>query len=925
MPQKKLFLLDAYALIFRAYYAFINRPIKNSKGLNTSAIFGFTSTLDEIIRKEQPTHIAVVFDPPAPTFRHKLYKEYKANRMKTPEDIKISVPYIKEIIKGFNIEVVEIENYEADDVIGTLAKKAEKEGFETYMMTSDKDYSQLVSENIFIYKPKRRGGDAEILGVDEVRDFFRVKDPKNVIDVLTLWGDASDNIPGVPGIGEKSAKALIEKYQTFEEIYNHLEELKEKQKENMLKFREQAELSKKLVTISVDVPVKMKIGDLELKDLDREILSKIFNELEFRTLASRIIGEEKIPVEKVEEAVQGELFKRTIIEDAGQKESGMDNIKTTKHYYVIADTKDKRDKLITRLSGLQEFCFDTETTSLDAHQAELVGLAFSFKSHEAYYVPFPPDKKEAGDIANEFGHIFEDDKIRKAGQNIKYDIQVLSNYNIEVKGKLFDTMISHYLIEPELKHNLEYMAEHYLNYKPVSIEELIGKKGKNQLSMRNVALDVISEYACEDADLTWQLYKILEKELKVNGLTELSERIEMPLIKVLSDMENSGFKINTNNLNKYAAVLREQIFKIERDILDIAGMEFNISSPKQLGEVLFERLKISGDPRKTKTKQYSTSEEVLIRLKGKHEIVPKVLDYRALKKLLSTYVEALPKLINKDTGKIHTSFDQAWVATGRLSSKNPNLQNIPVREERGREIRKAFIPSGKDYILLSADYSQIELRLMAHLSGDENMIEAFNNNEDIHSATAVKINNVSPKQVTVNMRRKAKVANFGIIYGISAYGLSQRLNISRKEAKELIDSYFNTYKKVKEYMGKAISTAKEKGYVETIFGRRRYLRDIDSANAFIRGIAERNAINAPLQGSAADIIKLAMVNIHRKLNGIYKTRMILQVHDELIFDVYREELDEIKDIVSYEMVNAVKLKVPLIIDMGTGKNWLDAH
>ena len=924
MSAKKLFLLDAYTLIFRAYYAFIKRPIINSKGLNTSAIFGFTTALEEIIRKEKPTHIAVVFDPPSPTFRHKLYKEYKANRLKTPEDIKLSVPYIKDIIKGFNINIVEVENFEADDVIGTLAKLAEKEGYITYMMTSDKDYSQLVSDTIFIYKPRRAGGEAEIVGTNEVKEIFKVKNPENVIDVMALWGDASDNIPGVPGIGEKTAKSLIEKYVTLEEVYNHLGELKGKIKENILKYKEQAELSKQLVTISLDVPIDLDLNALELRELNNNLLADVFAELEFRKLASRIITDKGLRVQKPE-AIQGELFENQAIAESDSKTEGVNNIKTTKHNYHLTDTKSKRQSLISQLSELKELSFDTETTSLDILKAELVGLAFCFKSYEAYYVPVPPNKKEAQDVLNEFKHIFTNDKIKKIGQNIKYDIRVLNNYDIEVKGNLFDTMISHYLIEPELKHNLEYLAECYLNYTPISIEELIGKKGKNQQSMSTVDLETICEYAGEDADLTWQLYKILENELKDNGLLELSEKIEMPLIRVLSDMEKSGFRLNTDNLHKYTKVLRDLIIGIEKEIIDLAGIEFNISSPKQLGVVLFENLKIAGNARKTKTKQYSTSEEVLIRLKDKHDIVAKVLDYRALKKLLSTYVEALPRLINEKTGKVHTSFEQAWVATGRLSSKNPNLQNIPIREERGREIRKSFIASNKDYVLMSADYSQIELRLMAHLSGDENMIEAFINGEDIHSATAVKINNVTLDQVTQEMRRKAKTANFGIIYGISAFGLSQRLNISRKEAKELIDSYFNTYKKVKDYMDNSINIGKNKGYVETIFGRRRYLKDINSSNAFIRGIAERNAINAPLQGSAADIIKLAMVNIHKQLCNRFKTKMILQVHDELIFDMYRAESDEIKSIVNDEMVNAVKLKVPLVIDIGIGENWLEAH
>jgi DNA polymerase-1 len=925
MSDKKLFLFDAYALIFRAYYAFINHPIKNSKGMNTSAIFGFTNTIDEVIRKEKPTHIAVVFDPPPPTFRHRIFKEYKATRLKTPEEIKVSVPFIKDIIRGYNINVIEINGYEADDVIGTLAKRAEKEGFKTYMMTSDKDYAQLVSENIFIYKPRRSGSDVEIIGVDEVKENFMVRDPRNVIDVLALWGDSSDNIPGVPGIGEKTAKGLIEKYNDLDKIYEHLDELKGQQKENIIKYRQQVELSKKLVTIIVDVPVDTNISDLRIKEPDRESLAKVFKELEFRTLASRILSMEDITESYGSAAVQQELFHGQGIKMSSGKEEDKDNITTVRHKYYITDTKDKRAQLINKLSKLKEFSFDTETTSLDVHKSELVGMSFSYKQNEAYYVPVPANQNEARSVASEFRKVFSDDRIKKIGQNIKYDMQVLSNYDIEVKGDLFDTMIAHYLIQPDLKHNLEYLAANYLNYNPVPIEELIGKKGKNQLSMRSVDINVIGEYAGEDADLTWQLYKILADELKKNGMTELSERIEMPLIRVLADMENAGFRLNTKDLDKYAKELRGQIISIEKEIYTLGGIEFNISSPKQLGEILFEKLNISGGTQKTKTKQYSTSEEVLIRLKDKHDIVAKVLDYRALKKLLSTYVEALPKLIHQKTGKIHTSFEQAWVTTGRLSSKNPNLQNIPIREERGREIRKSFVASDKDHVLLSADYSQIELRLMAHLSKDANMIGAFRNNEDIHSATAGKIYNVRPENVTDEMRRKAKTANFGIIYGISAFGLSQRLNISRAEAKKLIDSYFSSYSKVKEYMEKSIEMAKKKGYAETIFGRRRYLKDINSANALIRGMAERNAINTPLQGSAADIIKLAMVNIYKRLSERYLTRMILQVHDELIFDVYKPELEEIKKLVKYEMENAVRLEIPVITDIGVGENWLEAH
>ncbi len=924
MEQKKLFLLDAYALIFRAYYAFINRPIRNSKGMNTSAVFGFTNSLVEILEKEKPTHIAVVFDPPSPTFRHEMYKEYKANRLQTPEDIRISVPYIKKIIEGFNIKHVEVIGYEADDVIGALAKRAEKEGFQTYMMTPDKDYAQLVSENIFMYKPRHSSNDAEILGVEEVKKRFEVENPLQVIDILALWGDASDNVPGAPGIGEKTAKKLIHDFGSVEQLIENVDKLKGKQKETVINFKEQIELSKKLVTIALDVPLEQNFNDFESKQFDRDKLNEIFTELEFKTIANRILGNITKKEQNSIEPVQGNLFS----EDNSTNDSNLDNLSsiyTVDHSYQLIQNQKERSNLINFLRQQKSFCFDTETTGLDVQKAEIVGLAISFKEHEAYYVIFPKDQKETQHIMEEFRPVFEDKSIGKIGQNIKYDIQIFKRYNIQVNGELFDTMLAHYLVQPELKHNLNYLAERYLHYQCVSIEELIGKKGKGQLNMRQVDAEKQREYAGEDADITLQLAGILHKELKENNLMELAEKIEMPLINVLADMENAGFKININDLEKYAGVLREEIIQIEKSIYEQAGTQFNISSPKQLGDILFEKLKISDNAKKTKTKQYSTSEDVLVRLKDKHEIVANVLDYRSLTKLLSTYIEALPKLINKETGKIHTSYNQAIAATGRLSSNNPNLQNIPIREERGREIRKSFVASSDDYLLLAADYSQIELRIMAHMSEDTNMITAFNNDEDIHTATAAKIYNVPLEDVTREMRSKAKTANFGIIYGISAFGLSQRLNIPRSEAKDLIDGYFKTYPKVGKYMENSILLAKDKGYVTTLMGRKRYLPDINSGNAMVRGIAERNAINAPIQGSAADIIKLAMINIHNKIKDSFKSKMILQVHDELIFDTLKTELDDIKKLVKQEMESAFLLKVPLIVDMGEGKNWLEAH
>ena len=924
--EKRLFLLDAYALIFRAYYAFINRQMFNSKGLNTSAIFGFTVTLEEVIKNYNPTHIGVVFDPPSPIFRHKLYTAYKANREETPEEIKKAVPVIKEIIDGFNIPIIEVEGFEADDVIGTLAKKAENAGFQVFMMTPDKDYAQLVSENIFMFKPKKSGEKPEILGVQEINKIFQTNNPLQVIDVMALWGDSSDNVPGAPGIGEKTAKKLISEFGSLENIFENTGKLKGKQQESILNFKEQIKLAKKLVTIDINVPIQFMEKDFELKNLKKDKLKRIFQELEFRTIADRILNSDRSETKVTQVNQQGSLFNSEPDIEGGNYLADYKTIKTNEHKYSVCDSMEKISDLSSRLSQLDAFCFDTETTDINPLIAQLVGISFSFNLSEAYYVPFPQDKKLALEKLQKLIPLFQDQKILKIGQNVKYDLQVLNNYNIILGGKIFDTMIAHYLLQPELRHNLNYLSESYLKYKPVPIEELIGKKGSEQGNMRDVPLGIISDYACEDADLTWQLYQIFKEKLIQEGLQTLAESVEFPLIKVISDMEIAGISLDTNSLKNYAVQLTEEINKLEKEIFGLAGQEFNISSPKQLGEILFDKLKVSKETKRTKTKIYSTSEEVLLELTDKHPIIPKILEYRSLTKLLSTYVESLPKMINPNTGRIHTSFNQAIVATGRLSSNNPNLQNIPVRDAKGREIRKAFISSGPDYILLSADYSQIELRIMAHMSKDENIINAFRNKEDIHLSTASKIYNVPINKVTREMRGRAKTANFGIIYGISAFGLSQRLHISRTEAKELIDGYFRSYPGVKKYMDDIIRIARDKGYVETLLGRRRYLNDINSRNSFVRGFAERNAINAPIQGTAADIIKIAMINIHKKFkNDKLLTQMILQVHDELVFNVYKPELEQVKEIVVKEMENAYPLNVPLVVDTGTGMNWLEAH
>ena len=934
--EKKLFLLDAYALIFRAYYAFFSNPMTNSKGIPTSTVFGFTLALEEVLRKEDPTHIAVVFDPPGPTFRHKMFPEYKANRDATPEDIKTAVPYIKRLLEGFNIPIIEEAGYEADDVIGTLAKLAEQEDFTTYMMTPDKDFAQLVSERIMMYKPGRGGNPAEILGPSEIREKFLVERSDQVIDILALMGDSADNIPGARGIGEKTAKKLIGQFDTVEGIYEQIEQLKGKQKENLENSKEQVFLSKELATISLDVPVKQAPGDFARREMNKTALEILFKELEFKNIASRILGsangnDRASGISPTGPSQTGTTGQASLFGDSAGKEEltlepAFENIDSIEHKYQLINSIEGVKSLAKQLSGQKSFCFDTETTGLDPLEAELVGIAFSWEAHRAVYIAFGEDRKETLTWMESLKAVFSDASIEKIGQNLKYDLHILKNYDIEVKGVLFDTMIAHFVLKPEQKHNLNVLAEQYLNYSMVDIESLIGKRGSGQASFRSVAPEQACEYAGEDADITWQLAAILKKQIQEQGFGDLCDTIEMPLIPVLMSMEHQGVKLDVNALDLFAVELRRDILKTEQEIHVLAGMEFNISSPKQLGEVLFDRLKIVDKPKKTKTKQYATGEEILIQLKDKHPVIDKILEYRSLRKLLSTYVSALPQLVKPGTGKIHTSFNQALVTTGRLSSVNPNLQNIPIREERGREIRRAFIPEKEENIFFSADYSQIELRLMAHLSGDKQMQTAFLNNEDIHTATAAKIYGVSLGEVSKEMRSRAKTANFGIIYGISAFGLSQRMFISRTEARELIDGYFESYPQVREYMDASIRMARDTGYVETMFGRRRHLPDILSRNSVVRGNAERNAINSPIQGSAADIIKIAMIRIQEAFEREnIQSALILQVHDELNFDVRPGELERVKHITRHEMENAVALSVPLIVETGEGANWLEAH
>ncbi|MCX6300888.1 MAG: DNA polymerase I [Bacteroidia bacterium] len=927
---KKLFLLDAYALIFRAYYAFIKNPRITSKGLNTSAIFGFLLALEEVLQKQKPTHIAVVFDTPAPTFRHEMFNEYKANRDETPEDIKKAIPYIKKLIEAYNIPVIDCPGFEADDVIGTLARKASEKGFTTFMMTPDKDFAQLVTDNTLMFKPSRSGNESVQWGVEDIKREFSIQRPEQFIDILALMGDASDNIPGAPGVGPKTAVKLISEYGSVEELFKNTDKLKGKLKEIIENNREQIEMSRKLATIVLDVPVVFDEEKLKTEIPDSQKLKTLFDELEFKTAGTRILSEieklEKPQEEKPKplpvDSVQGSLFYETGEVASITTKSSIDNVS---HSYKLIENEAELETIVHLAETLKEFCFDTETTGIDPLNSEIVALTLSWEKGSGYLIHFPGSQQETAKLLQIIKPLLENPVILKIGQNIKFDIQVLTNYGIEVSGPFFDTMIAHYLLEPDMRHNMNLMSEVYLSYTPVHIESLIGDKGKNQKNMRSVPVEQLTEYAVEDADVTFQLKNVFEPKLKEEGLSVLASDIEMPLIKVLATMERNGVILDRDELKVITGSLRQDILNLEKEIYALAGTEFNISSPKQLGDILFVRLKLDDNARVTRTKQFNTSEEILQRLKHKHPVIEKVLEYRGLRKLLSTYVEALPLLVDNKTGRIHTSFNQAVAATGRLSSNNPNLQNIPIREERGREIRKAFIPE-EGYVFFSADYSQIELRLMAHLSKDKSMISDFLSGNDIHAATASKIFGVEIKDVTREMRSRAKTANFGIIYGISSFGLSERLTIGRKEAKELIDGYFVSYPGVKVYMDESIRKARAKGYVTTMFGRRRYLRDINSRNQVVRGNAERNAINAPIQGSAADIIKIAMVRIHEKLKaGKYRTKMILQVHDELIFEVYNPELEEIKNIVLDEMSNAAKLEVHLKVDWGTGKNWLETH
>ncbi|MEQ8517830.1 MAG: DNA polymerase I [Cytophagales bacterium] len=931
-PDKKLFLLDAMALIYRAHFAFSKNPRINSKGVNTGATYGFTNSLLEILQKEKPTHIGVAIDTKAPTFRHKEYTDYKANRQEQPEDIESNIPFVIKMVQAFNIPLYGIDGFEADDVIGTLAKKASKEGFEVFMMTPDKDYSQLVEEHVYLYKPAFMGKGVEVLGEKEVIKKWEIETPDQVRDILGLWGDSVDNIPGIPGIGEKTAKKLIQQYGSVENLVVHADELKGKQKENVIEFGEQGVLSKKLATIAIDVPIEFNEEDLRHTEPNNEQLIALLDELEFRTTKKRLFGDDgdsgksSSSSKKKSDENQIDMFMPSESEEALKTSPEKENIQTVKHQYYLIDSESKRKNLIRFLSRQEEFCFDTETTDINAFEAEIVGLAISYNAHEAYYIPMPQDQDECRSILSEFKDIFENEKILKIGQNLKYDITILLTYGIEVKGALFDTMLAHYLIEPDSRHNMDALSENYLNYSPVSIETLIGKKGKNQGNMRDADPKEVAEYAGEDADITLQLKYKLERELKSYNQEKLFNEVETPLVRVLSDMEVSGVKVDrgtlkeiSDELGKAAQITQDKIFKI-------AGVEFNIASPKQLGEILFDKMKLVEKPKKTKTGQYATGEEILSQLANNHEIASLILDFREYQKLKSTYVDALPELISQKDGRIHTSYNQAVAATGRLSSTNPNLQNIPIRTEKGREIRKAFISRDNDHILLSADYSQIELRIMAAFAEDKSMLEAFEKGIDIHSTTASKIFKVELDKVDSDMRRKAKVANFGIIYGISAFGLSQRLNIPRKEAAALIEAYFNEFPNVKKYMDDVINSARENEYVETILGRRRYLRDINSRNQTQRGFAERNAINAPIQGSAADMIKVAMIKIHDWMNSEkMKSKMILQVHDELVFDVYKNELDSLKDKVEDIMKNAIPMKVAMEIGMGTGLNWLEAH
>ena len=944
--QKRLFLLDAYALIFRGYYAFIKNPRINSKGMDTSAIMGFMNSLMDVIKREKPDHLAVAFDKGGSDLRNEIFPEYKAHRDATPEAIKIAVPYIQKLLNAMHIPIIEVKGYEADDLIGTIAKQAEKQNFKVFMVTPDKDFAQLVSENIFMYKPARMGNGIEIWGVPEVLEKFEIERPDQVIDFLGMMGDAADNIPGFPGVGEVTAKKLLKEFGTIENLLENTDKLKGKLKENIEANKEKGLLSKTLATILLDCPVVFNETDYELSTPDVDQTDALFNELEFRRMAEQFDaifrpGSKNItPTPTVDEAKlykkpqpkndeQFDLFGSTLHDETSEetRHQYYSSLENTEHFYQVIEGDLGIKLLLQNLQNQKSVCFDTETTGLDALHAELVGISFSYEKGKGFYVPFPENQEETQTIIDKFIPFFENEAIEKVGQNLKYDLKILSNYNIKVKGNLFDTMIAHYLINPDMRHNMDILSETYLKYSPKSIEELIGKKGKNQKSMRDVALEEIKEYAVEDADVTLQLKEIFTLELDKTETKKLFEEIEIPLIPVLADMEREGIRVDIDFLKSLSATLDKDVKDLEKNIYETAGEKFNLASPKQLGDILFDKLKIGGaKQKKTKTGQYATGEEVLSYLANENPIVKDILDWRQLIKLQNTYVEALPNQVDKATKRIHTDYMQTVAATGRLSSNKPNLQNIPIRTERGRQIRKAFVARDENYTLLSADYSQIELRIIAALSGEENMILAFKNNEDIHKSTASKVFNVPLEEVTREQRSHAKTVNFGIIYGVSAFGLSNQTSLSRSESAALIEAYYQTYPKLKSYIQDQIQGAREEGYVQTILGRRRYLKDINSQNAIVRGAAERNAVNAPIQGSAADIIKIAMINIHKKLTAEnWKSKMLLQVHDELVFDVHNSELEKIQPMIKHEMENAFSLEVPLEVEIGQGKDWLEAH
>ena len=934
MEDKRLFLLDGHALVYRAHFAFITRPLINSKGLNTSAITGFVRTLWDLMINQKPTHIAVAFDPKGGTFRHEFFPAYKANRDAQPEDITIAMKYIPDIVDAFNIPVVMVPNYEADDVIGTLAKQAEKEGYTVYMVTPDKDYAQLVSENIYMYKPGRQGNEVEILGIKEVLENWDIEKVEQVIDVLGLQGDSVDNIPGIPGIGPKTAVALLKEYGSVENIIANAENLKGKQKENVITYADQAMLSKRLATIDLNSPIQFDATRFNLDPMNKEKLKEIFLELEFRTLAQQILGNDSIGKPAHQAGVQQSLFGDEKVQYSGPVETekpeyqiAKKNIDNTTHTYHLVQSDSEIINLVNKLQKAENISFDTETTGIDAHQAELVGISFSINPGEAYYIPTPADQKEVRRILEHLRPILENPSIGKIGQNIKYDMTMMKWYGIDVQGYLFDTMITHYLCEPDLRHKLDYLTESYLDYKMVPIEDLIGKGGKNQLSMRQVALEKVKEYAGEDADLTLQLVPVMKKMMIENELNELYKTIEEPLIRVLCDLEYEGIRISGDFLKEYSKELDKLILEKEQEIYRNAGVQFNISSPRQVGEVLFDRLKVPYRWKRTSSGEYSTDFDKLTELAGEHIVIDTILEYRKFTKLKSTYVDALPTMINPRTGRVHSNFNQARAATGRLSSENPNLQNIPIKDEAGREIRKAFIPRDDEHVLLAADYSQIELRIIAEISNDQAMLDAFIAGNDFHKATAAKVYGVPYDEVTSEQRRNAKTVNFSITYGAGATNLSRQLGISRKEATELIQSYFREFSGLKNYMDETVRMAREFGYVKTLLGRRRNLRDINSRNSLTASNAERVAINTPIQGTAADMIKIAMINIHKEFKAQnLKSVMVLQVHDELVFDVYKPELENVKTIIGDKMKNAIPdLKVPILVEMGVGNNWLEAH